>query len=80
MNGIGSGGFFGFSMPLLSALIINILLFGIFIFGLVSLIVWLVKRSNHGSQVSSTPLDIARLRYAKGEIDKAAYEEIKKNL
>ena len=80
MSGIGTGGIFGFSLPLFLALIINLLIFVIFIFGLVSFIIWLVRRSNHSSQRASTPLDIAKERYARGEISLAEFEEIKKNI
>jgi uncharacterized membrane protein len=80
MSGTGAGGIFGFSLPLFLAFIINLLILGLTIFGLVSFIVWLVRRSNRSNQRTSTPLDIAKERYARGEIDKAAYEEIKKSL
>jgi putative membrane protein len=50
--------------------------------GLVALIVWAVvklsKRSD--STPKGTPLDIAKERYAKGEISKQEFEQIKKDL
>ncbi len=52
----------------------------------VALIVWgvitLVKRGNSASGTAQKhdPLDIARERYAKGEISREEFEEIKKNL
>lgn len=49
---------------------------------LVLLLVWLfksvIKTNNNASKDS--PLDIAKARYAKGEIDKAELDEIKKNI
>lgn len=57
---------------------------GMFIFwgGVVTLIVWgimrLTKRGN--SMKEHTPLDIAKERYAKGEISKEEFEQIKKDL
>ena len=53
---------------------------------IIALIVWgviaLVKRSSFSSDTPQKrdPLEIAGERYAKGEISKEEYEEIKKNL
>ena len=53
---------------------------------IIALIVWgviaLVKRGSSTSDTSQKhdPLDMAKERYAKGEISKEEYEEIKKNL
>ena len=48
------------------------------------LIVWAVRgatrRGYTGPAGSKTPLDIAKERYAKGEITREQFEEIKKNL
>jgi putative membrane protein len=62
------GGFFGL------VILVSIIL----------LIVWAARRSS-GAGWSSQPggknaLDIARERYARGEISKAEFDEIKKNL
>jgi putative membrane protein len=50
--------------------------------GLIALIVWgisrLTKRGVMGGK--PTPLDIAKERYARGEITKEQYEQIKKDL
>jgi putative membrane protein len=52
----------------------------------IALIVWgVIALVKHGSSLSATsqkrtPLEIAGERYAKGEISKEKYEEIKKNL
>lgn len=51
--------------------------------GLIWLIVWGVKRATRGggnAPTNMTPLDIAKERYAKGEITREQFEEIKKNL
>lgn len=48
---------------------------------LILLIVWAVGRGKRYSMSAGRgPLDIARERYAKGEISLAEFEEIKKNL
>ncbi len=54
--------------------------------GIIALIVWGVKRltERNGSGSSTTrrhePLDIARERYAKGEISREEFQQIKKDL
>ncbi|XUW99690.1 MAG: SHOCT domain-containing protein [Dehalogenimonas sp.] len=51
--------------------------------GVAALVVWLIVRATRGVPYAGerrTPLDIARERYAKGEISKEAFEDIKKNL
>ena len=50
--------------------------------GLIALIVWGVKKLTErgGSEHKSSPLDIARERYARGEIAKEEFEQIKKDL
>ena len=50
--------------------------------GFIALVTWivlkLVRSSRQGSQTS--PLDIARQRYARGEITREQFEQIKKDL
>ena len=50
--------------------------------GLITLIVWGVKKltDKGGSTSSRGPLDIARERYARGEISEEEFERLKKNL
>ena len=49
--------------------------------GIIWFIVWLVERSRGtGKQSDRTPLDIAKERYAKGEINKKEFESMKKEL
>ena len=50
--------------------------------GLIALIVWVVTRLTKRSDSTQTrsPLDIAKERYAKGEIDREQFEQIKKDL
>jgi len=50
--------------------------------GIIALIVWVVLKLVRSGQKSSseTPLEIARTRYAKGEITKKEFEQIKRDL
>jgi putative membrane protein len=49
---------------------------------IIALTIWGIRRLNRHSpcKTSSNALDIARERYAKGEITKEQFEEIKKGL
>lgn len=59
---------------------------GIFMFifwgGLIALVVWGIIRitKRDGSTTKHTPLEIAKERYARGEINKEEFEQIKKDL
>jgi putative membrane protein len=49
--------------------------------GIITLIIWGISRlTRHSSIDKPTPLEIAKERYARGEITKEQFEEIKKNL
>ena len=52
--------------------------------GVVALIIWLVVRLSKGSGTGTSsqqqPLDIARGRYARGEISREDFEQIKDDL
>jgi putative membrane protein len=67
----------------LGMMIFGFLLMILFWGGIIALIVWAVRRSTghrpNGLSVRS-PLDIAKERYAKGEITKEQFEQIKKDL
>jgi putative membrane protein len=58
----------------------------LFCAGVVALVVWgIAKLTGRGSSESSSirkrnPLDIAKERYARGEISKEQFEQIKKDL
>ncbi len=50
---------------------------------IIALIVWGVRKLTKRSEITinkETPLDIAKERYAKGEISKTQFEQIKKGL
>jgi putative membrane protein len=54
----------------------------IFLAAIIWLIVWAVQRSSHGSSTpgNRSPLDIAKERYARGEITKEQFDQLKKDL
>jgi len=59
-------------------IIVWIVVIGLIVWGVIAL----VKHSSSTTNTSQRrdPLEIAKERYAKGEINKEKYEEIKKNL
>jgi putative membrane protein len=51
--------------------------------GLIALLVWgvmKISKSGGGGESKKEPMDIAKERYAKGEITKEEFEQIKKDL
>ena len=63
-------------------MIFHFLFWILIIIGIVLLIVWLIRqpgRYKHGHDEES-PLDILRKRYARGEISKEEFEEMKKDI
>ena len=51
--------------------------------GIVALVIWLIVRTTRGGSYVSerrTPVEIARERYAKGEISKEEFDQIRKIL
>ncbi len=60
---------------------LGMLIMIIFWAGLIALVVWIVvKAVRSGKSTSETPLDIAKARYARGEISKKEFEQLKKDL
>jgi putative membrane protein len=50
---------------------------------LVAVIIWIISKalkSGNSSKTPTSPLEIARQRYAKGEITKEQFEQLKKDL
>ena len=63
--------------------VFGFLMFIIFWGAVIALIVWAIRRSHgtgSGPSVARSPLDIAKERYARGEISKDQFEQIKKDL
>ena len=50
--------------------------------GLIALTIWGIKKltERSGSALKGTPLDVAKERYAKGEISREEYTQLKKDL
>jgi putative membrane protein len=48
--------------------------------GLIALVIWGINRTRQGTGGGPTPLEIAKQRYARGEITKEQFEEIKRNI
>lgn len=67
-------------------MVIGMILMVIFWGGFIWLVVWGIRKATHHNYTAGngmggrTPLDIAKERYAKGEITREQFEEIKKNL
>lgn len=63
--------------------VLNFLFFLLIIIGVVLLVWWLIRQFSAGTaprESSSKALDVAKERYAKGEIDKKTFEEMKRDL
>jgi len=52
----------------------------VFLIGAVALIVWLIYKFTKKHEESETPISILQKRYAKGEISKKQFDEMKKEL
>ena len=52
----------------------------VFLIGAIALIVWLIYKFTKKGKESETPINILQKRYAKGEINKKQFEEIKKEM
>ncbi len=77
MGGCFSGGIGWIGM------ILSIIFFIAIIVGVILLVVWIVKRMTHSPiepKSDMKALEVLKERYAKGEINKEQYEEIKKDL
>src|SRR3989339_707584 len=52
----------------------------IFLIGIIVLIIWLIYNFTKRGKESETPINILQKRYAKGEINKKQFDEMKKEL
>jgi putative membrane protein len=80
--GMGPGMMGGYGFNLFSAILL--LVFWVLIIGGgVLLVIWLARNAEHttfGTSSSDAPLDILKVRYAKGEITKEQFDAIKSEL
>ena len=53
---------------------------GVIFISIVAVLVWYLASHNSRSTATSDPLAIAKARYAKGEITKTEYSELKKDI
>jgi len=76
-NGMGNSlGFFGFGS------VFMILFYALLILGIVYLVKYLIKENkpNEGRITREDPLEVLKLRLAKGEISKKEFESLKREL
>ena len=76
------GGFFGGGMGWIG-MIFGFIFFILVVIGIIFLIVWLVKRSNYPgveNRAESKALEVLKERYAKGEITKDQFDNMKKDI
>ncbi|MCL5070337.1 MAG: SHOCT domain-containing protein [Actinobacteria bacterium] len=80
------GGFFGGGLGWIG-MIFGFIFFVAIIIGIIFLIVWLVRRTGYSindysitDKTSTHSLEILKERYAKGELTKEQYENMKKEL
>jgi putative membrane protein len=83
MGNWGGHGLWGMGFGLL----FMILFWGLIILGIVALVRWLMRESQAGRQQDwrapprdKTPLEIVQERYARGEIDRAEFEQKRQDL
>lgn len=58
-------------------MLFNVLFWAVVIVGIVALVKWLFGASRHARE---RPLDVLKTRYAKGEVTREQYEQMKKDL
>ncbi len=67
-------------LPILLVLTAQWALWVLIIAGAVWLVLWLARRMGVVGPARESPLDIARARYARGEISKTQFEELERDL
>jgi putative membrane protein len=66
--GMGFGGIF------------MILFWALVVFGIVALAKWIFSAGNPGGGAGRRPLDVLKERYARGEINREQYEQMRRDL
>lgn len=91
LSGVGMMGFGGFGMMGPGMMggyglnpfgaILSLAIWAVIIGGVVLLVIWLVRNVNVAPRASSeSPLDILKARYAKGEITKEQFDQMRRDL
>ena len=76
------GGFYGGGLGWIG-MVFGFIFFILVVIGIIFLIVWLVKRSNNPgveNRTDSKSLEVLKERYAKGEITKDQFDNMRKDL
>lgn len=74
------GGAFGLAWL---GLLVRLIVWGVIIGGVILVVAWLVNTMRQPVAVATfreTPLDILKMRYAKGEITKEQYDQLRQDL
>ena len=67
--------------PMMSGMwFFSILFWIVLIAGVVFLVRWLMERNKRGTSLDASALEILKRRYARGEIDRETFEQMKKEL
>jgi len=61
-------------------LLVGMLILAVVIPGIVLLMVWFMQKTVGGAKGRDTSMEILKMRYARGEISREKFEEIKKDL
>jgi putative membrane protein len=67
-------------LPVLLVVLAQVAFWFLIIAGAVWLVLWLARRIGVVGPARESPLDILKARYARGEISKAQFEELKRDL
>ncbi len=79
-NMMGGYGTYGFGYDPLGA-VLSLVSWALIIGGIVLLVVWLVRNAGKAPGASSeSAVDVLKVRYARGEITKKQYDDIKRDL
>ncbi|MHB1336648.1 MAG: SHOCT domain-containing protein [Candidatus Humimicrobiaceae bacterium] len=76
------GGFYGGGLGWIG-MVLGFIFFILVVIGIIFLIAWLVKRSNYPgveNRTESKALEVLKERYAKGEITKDQFDNMRKDL
>jgi putative membrane protein len=67
-------------LPVLLIIFVQISFWVLIIVGAIWLVLWLARRMGVVGPARESPLDILKARYARGELSKAQFEELKRDL